>query len=201
MRADRHADLRATYAPGQRWETQVDGQPNWAPVTGEPLWDQNQAYRRRADPPMEQGGDMHLSLLMARYNLNFVVGAERAALLAWGRDVWKAALASQAQAQAAEPEPTPPWVRNDESTRDALLLIDLMDVPLPDIALWTDQQCQQAEDYATALHFSASDNNNTVPAMPEHLKRYEWQPGDPNRYLHLAQTAHSLDTSENDATP
>lgn len=40
---------------------------------------------------IEPGSDIHLSLLMAPHSLNLVVGEDRKALLAWGRDVWNAA--------------------------------------------------------------------------------------------------------------
>lgn len=39
------------------------------------------------------GSDYHLTMLMAPYSLNFVVGEDRQALLKWGRDVWAAAIA------------------------------------------------------------------------------------------------------------
>lgn len=43
-----HSFLRATWAPGQRWETMVVEKvedPQWVPVNGEPLWDDRQDYR------------------------------------------------------------------------------------------------------------------------------------------------------------
>jgi hypothetical protein len=40
------------------------------------------------------GSDWHLTLLMAPYHLNLVVGSDRQHLLAWGRDVWRAALSA-----------------------------------------------------------------------------------------------------------
>ena len=39
---------------------------------------------------VEPGSDLHLTFLMAPHSLNLVVGEDRAALLAWGRDVWTA---------------------------------------------------------------------------------------------------------------
>lgn len=42
------------------------------------------------------GDDKHLTLLMAPFNLNFFVGKDREDILAYGRAVWAAALASQA---------------------------------------------------------------------------------------------------------
>ena len=48
------------------------------------------------------GSDWHLTLLMAPYHLNLVVGSDRQHLLAWGRDVWRAALSAHGVKQ---PEP------------------------------------------------------------------------------------------------
>lgn len=54
----RHDELRATWAPGQYWETASGGYGVWVPVgnggNAEPLWDEHQEYRRRAD--LEQPG-------------------------------------------------------------------------------------------------------------------------------------------------
>lgn len=52
----RHDALRATWAPGQYWETAAGGYDVWVPVgdrgRAEPLWDEHQEYRRR--PELEQ---------------------------------------------------------------------------------------------------------------------------------------------------
>lgn len=45
-------------------------------------------------------------------------------------------------------------------------------VPLEVIAAWTPEQRLLADDWATNAHWSASDNNNRVPAMPAFLKGY-----------------------------
>ena len=52
---------------------------------------------------IQPGDDLHLTSLMAPHSLNFVTGADRAALLAYGRDVFAAARASQCLAQIEEP--------------------------------------------------------------------------------------------------
>ena len=52
---------------------------------------------------IQPGDDTHLTLLMAPHSLNLVTGADRAALLAYGRDVFAAARASQCLAQIEEP--------------------------------------------------------------------------------------------------
>ena len=52
---------------------------------------------------IQPGDDTHLTLLMAPHALNFVTGPDRAALLAFGRDVFAAARASQCLAQIEEP--------------------------------------------------------------------------------------------------
>lgn len=50
---------------------------------------------------IQPGGDLHLTLLMAPHSLNFVTGADRAALLAYGRDVFAAGQAGAAPAAVA----------------------------------------------------------------------------------------------------
>ncbi|WP_333906123.1 hypothetical protein [Delftia acidovorans] len=52
---------------------------------------------------IQPGDDTHLTLLMAPHSLNFVTGADRAALLAYGRDVFAAARDSKCLAQIEEP--------------------------------------------------------------------------------------------------
>lgn len=47
---------------------------------------------------IQPGDDTHLTLLMAPHSLNFVTGADRAALLAYGRDVFAAALKHPSEA-------------------------------------------------------------------------------------------------------
>ncbi|MFC4924755.1 hypothetical protein [Delftia deserti] len=50
---------------------------------------------------IQPGDDLHLTSLMAPHSLNFVTGADRAALLAYGRDVFAAGLAGAAPAAVA----------------------------------------------------------------------------------------------------
>lgn len=52
---------------------------------------------------IQPGGDLHLTVLMARHSLNFVTGTERAALLAYGRDVFTAGAEHAATAGPATP--------------------------------------------------------------------------------------------------
>lgn len=52
------------------------------------------ATTRRTPSKVEPGSERHLTLMMAKYNLNFVSGKDRQDLLAWGRDVWDAAKAA-----------------------------------------------------------------------------------------------------------
>ncbi|WP_371435910.1 hypothetical protein [Polaromonas sp.] len=52
---------------------------------------------------IQPGDDLHLTLLMAPHSLNFVTGPDRAALLAFGRDVFAAARDSKCLAQIEEP--------------------------------------------------------------------------------------------------
>lgn len=58
--------------------------------------------------------------------------------------------------------------RNDQLTQDVLDFADVQ-VSLDEIARWTDKQCEQAEDWAGAVHFRASDNPVHVPPMPAFL--------------------------------
>lgn len=54
----RHDELRKTWAPGQLWETLVDGCTQWVPVAdagrAEPAWDEFQAYRPIPEPDFAQ---------------------------------------------------------------------------------------------------------------------------------------------------
>ena len=52
---------------------------------------------------IQPGDDTHLTLLMTPHSLNFVTGPDRAALLAYGRDVFAAGLAGAAPAAVAGP--------------------------------------------------------------------------------------------------
>lgn len=77
---------------------------------------------------------------------------------------------------------SPAWVkrklrdftRDNEATYACLLLVSgelVGTTPQPEeISHWTDEQCLLAEDWALAVHYRASDNNNRVPAVPEHLR-------------------------------
>ena len=74
---------------------------------------------------------------------------------------------------------SPAWIarhlkrfqRDNQVTCDMLELVSLRtEVSLEEITGWTDAQCLLAEDWAWAVHLSASDNNNRVPAVPDHLK-------------------------------
>ncbi|ABX36761.1 hypothetical protein Daci_4130 [Delftia acidovorans SPH-1] len=52
---------------------------------------------------IQPGDDLHLTSLMSPHSLNFVTGADRAALLAYGRDVFAAARNSKCLDQIEEP--------------------------------------------------------------------------------------------------
>lgn len=49
---NRHDELKATWAPGQRWETLVENCTQWVPVAdggrAEPVWNDRQEYRQMA---------------------------------------------------------------------------------------------------------------------------------------------------------
>ncbi|WP_239009675.1 hypothetical protein [Delftia lacustris] len=86
---------------------------------------------------IQPGDDTHLTLLMAPHSLNFVTGPDRAALLAYGRDVFAAARDSKCLAQIEEPAvaapaagAVPAW----DKTRDSLatLLLGLARRPFLD---------------------------------------------------------------------
>lgn len=51
----------------------------------------NSEPARREPTKVEPGSDLHLTLLMAPHGLNLVAAPDRSALLAYARDVWKAA--------------------------------------------------------------------------------------------------------------
>lgn len=67
----------------------------------------------------------------------------------------------------------PGWHRDDEATMLCLMLVSHY-VPLEVIAKWTDEQVQQAETWAGAVHYHASDNDDVVvPPKPEFLNGFE----------------------------
>jgi hypothetical protein len=61
------------------------------------------------------------------------------------------------------------WTRDDQATQDLLGLGSDKLAMLSVIATWTDEQCRQAEAWASARHFRASDNSNRVPPIPPHV--------------------------------
>lgn len=65
---------------------------------------------------------------------------------------------------------------DEQWTRDDAALVDLFDLAgdrvltLGVVQRWTDEQCKQAEEWAAALHFAASDNPEVVvPPIPPHV--------------------------------
>lgn len=63
------------------------------------------------------------------------------------------------------------FTRDDAATECVMLLVDVRPpVTRNEIERWSDEQVLLAEDWAFAVHYSASDNNNRVPALPAHLK-------------------------------
>lgn len=60
------------------------------------------------------------------------------------------------------------WTRDDESTYNSLLLVGF-NVPIGEIPGWTDEQVKQAEQWASSIHFKASDNDVDVMQKPEFL--------------------------------
>lgn len=75
---------------------------------------------------------------------------------------------------ALEPEAEPEWqwTRDDDTTRDCLLLV-CMDIPVSEIATWTDEQVQHVEQWAGACHAVASDSELEIPPKPTCI--IEWQ--------------------------
>lgn len=65
------------------------------------------------------------------------------------------------------------WVRDDQSTFTALMLVSGHDVPREAINAWSDDECRQAEAWAFAVHLRASDNDDVeVPPMPACVAAY-----------------------------
>lgn len=61
------------------------------------------------------------------------------------------------------------WERDDQATADLIELGSDKIAHLHIIGTWTDAQCREAEAWASARHFKASDNDVSVPIMPEHV--------------------------------
>jgi len=64
------------------------------------------------------------------------------------------------------------FVRDNRNIETLTMLVDLKPVPMEVIESWTDEQCMLATDWIGAVHFSASDNNNRVPACPDFLQEF-----------------------------
>lgn len=62
------------------------------------------------------------------------------------------------------------FVRDDAATVDLLSLVGV-EVFEEDVALWTDEQVQQAENWASAMYLRASDNVISVPEKPDFLNQ------------------------------
>lgn len=70
-------------------------------------------------------------------------------------------------------EQEPEWQRDDEATYCTLLLIGGHNVSPDAIASWSDEQCQQAEQWAMAIHLQASDNVDVeVPRTPDCVRPF-----------------------------
>jgi len=78
-----------------------------------------------------------------------------------------------ARAVKAPAEPEWQWTRDDATTRDCLSLVSL-DIPLSEIATWTDEQVQHAEQWSGTCHAVASDNDE-VDIPPEPSCITEWK--------------------------
>lgn len=68
-------------------------------------------------------------------------------------------------------KPNPPWSRDNETVMSALLLVGDTEATAEEIAGWTDEQAQAAQEWALALHFYASDNDDVVvPPRPDFIR-------------------------------
>lgn len=67
---------------------------------------------------------------------------------------------------------TATFQRNEEATA-MLLELAAVDVTPEIVADWTDEQVQQAEEWAGAVHFRTSDNAIRVPPMPVFLRQFD----------------------------
>ena len=69
------------------------------------------------------------------------------------------------------------WTRDGEALQSLLLLVEV-ECSTDAIKSWTDQQCQLAEDWASAVHLMASDNDDVeVPPRPAFLPAQGAQQG------------------------
>lgn len=71
------------------------------------------------------------------------------------------------------------WARDNGLTYDLLSLCGGHGVDESDVATWTDEQCRQAEEWASREHLSASDNDEVgrIP-MPAHVAAHPPKPRD-----------------------
>lgn len=124
-------------------------------------------------------------------SLNYEVPFTVATEIEWLRDE-NAKLRRELDAPETKAEPEWQWTRDDETTRDCLLLVCL-DIPVSEIATWTDEQVQHVEQWAGACHAVASDNEVEIPPKP--ICIIEWQSSEKSNCVEsVPSVAGSLDT-------
>ena len=69
--------------------------------------------------------------------------------------------------EGADSDPSD-WSRSDDRLFELLQLVE-REVPFDLIEGWTDEQCQEVEAWASAVHLSASDNDVEVPQAPSFM--------------------------------
>lgn len=73
-------------------------------------------------------------------------------------------------------ETMPDWMRDDQATQHMLLLVG-REVPLDVIRGWPIETVQAVEEWATQVHYDASDNDvGPIPPCPRCLDGYEVTP-------------------------
>lgn len=138
----------------------------------------------------QPGDDTHLSLLMAPHSLNFVTGADHAALLAYGRDVFAAGRDSKCLAQIEEPAPaqavqTAPQIKLSAAVRGVGVVDDC------DTALAVYFTAVPRKEDIRALHDALTKESSPqaapaleAPAAPAGEVVYRWQALDFSGYCY-----------------
>lgn len=122
---DRHAQARASWAPGQYWETRNDTLSHdpaaWVPVSNcgrtEPVWDRDQEYRRRPDleeDASEYASDLNEPAQRLARMLALAFSADHPAMRDWER------LELERKAERAELERLRALVNSQRRTDDDL---------------------------------------------------------------------------------
>ncbi|MEE7625404.1 hypothetical protein V3O24_04460 [Methylobacter sp. Wu8] len=131
-------------------------------------------YAKMPGNVAQEIGQVGVSLLGLAEHLNIQADEEESKeferIKSLPADHWQARKNAKADKGIALMSTATGWYRDDIATFTTLCLVDGHNVTIDDVINWSDEQCRQAEEWAGACHFCASDNNIDVPEMPAHVR-------------------------------